>query len=109
MIEHNLSYFFLQGIINWYLKANKGSTKRDNCLLVLMQFILLYNTDGIEKHLKEPKKIKDLQGHYCNLLQKYLKSYHAPEVANVLFAKGVMLVHETQRAHDLSKQRLKLM
>ena len=73
-----------------------------------MQFILLYNTDGIEKTLKDPAKIKDLQGFYCNMLQKYLKSYHTREVANILFAKGIMLVHETQRANDLSLQRLKL-
>ena len=99
----------IQGMIAWYLKANKGSTELNRCLLILQQFIMYYNSDGIEKLLKNPTKIKNLQSHYCNQLQKYLKTLHSPQVANILFAKAIMLIHETQRAHDLSKQRLKLM
>ena len=76
---------------------------------MLEQFILFYNSDGIEKLLKNPTKIKNLQAYYCNQLQKYLKTLHSAQVANILFVKAVMLIHETQRAHDLSKQRLRLM
>ena len=97
-----------QGIVNWYLKVGKGSSKLDKCLFILIQLILLYNSDGIENQLMHPSKIKDLQANYSNLLHRYLKSYHSSSVANILFSKGLMLVHETQRAYDLSKHRLKL-
>ena len=76
----------------------------------LIQRILIYNSDGIEeKLLKNPTKIRNLQAHYCNLMHKYLKSIHPPNVTNILFGKAVMLIQETQRAHDLSKLRLKFM
>ena len=72
-----------------------------------MQRILVYNTDSIEKFLKNPTKIKNLQAHYCSQMQKFLRSSHSPAVTNILFGKAVMLIQETQRAHDLAKLRLK--
>ena len=99
----------VQGIINWYLKASNGSATMDKCLLILMQIILLYNCDGIESQLKEPAKIRQYQAHYCNMLHRYLKCQHGPEIARILLSKSVMLVHETQMAYDLSQQRLRLM
>ena len=77
--------------------------------MVLINLIFLYNIDGIEDKLKNTEKIKDLQANYCSLLHKYLKSKHSPEVANIMFGKGLMLIHETKKAYDLSQQRLKLM
>ena len=94
--------------MNWYLKASNGSAM-DKCLLILTQIILLYNCDGIEHRLKNPEKIKQLQAHYVNMLHRYLKTQHGPEVARILLSKGVMLVYETQRAYDLSQLRLRLM
>ena len=93
-----------QAIINWYMKVGH----LPKCLFLLIQLILLYNSDGIEEQLKHATKIKDLQAYYSKVLHRYLKSYHNPAVANILLGKGLMLVHDTQRAYDLSKYRLKL-
>ena len=76
--------------------------------MILMLLVFLYNCDGIEKQLKHPQRVKELHEHYCKLLHKYIKSIHNPQVANVLFGKGLMLIHETQRAYQLSLQRLQL-
>ena len=105
--EHKLIYERLQ---YWYLKLIANQTyKLDKCLMILMHLVFLYNSDGgIEKQLKHPQKVKELHEHYCKLLHKYIKSIHKAEVANVLFGKGLMLIHETQRAHELSLQRLKI-
>jgi len=108
--EHKRIYESLQ---YWYLKLiklnGKQSNKIDKCLMILMHLVFLYNIDGgIERQLKHPQKVKELHEHYCKLLHKYIKSIHKAEVANVLFGKGLMLIHETQRAHELSLQRLKI-
>ena len=108
--EHKRIYESLQ---YWYLKLiklnGKQSNKIDKCLMILMHLVFLYNSDGgIERQLKHPQKVKELHEHYCKLLHKYIKSIHKAEVANVLFGKGLMLIHETQRAHELSLQRLKI-
>ena len=88
--------------------ATKGSTKMDGCLLILVHYILLYNIDGIENQLKNPKKISQLQAQYCSIFLKYLKSCHTEEVARKLLGKGIMLVQETERAYELSQKTLKL-
>ena len=98
----------VQGLINWYLKVGRGCSKIDKCLLMLIQLIFLYHSDGIEDQLKHATKVKDLQANYSNLLHRYLKSYHNSAVAHILLGKGLMLVQDTQRAYDLSKYRLKL-
>ena len=93
----------------WYQKLTHHNTSQVNkCLMILMHLVFLYNCDGIEKQLKHPQRVKELHEHYCKLLHKYIKSIHNPQVANVLFGKGLMLIHETQRAYQLSLQRLQL-
>ena len=98
-----------QEMTNWYCKVGKNSPKLDKCLYMLVQLILLYNSDGIEDKLKHASKIKELQANYSNLLHRYLKSQHNPAVANILLGKGLMLVHDTQRAYDFSTNRLNLL
>ena len=93
--------------MSWYNNITKGSLK-DKSLMVIMQLILLYNTDGIENQLKNPEKVNQVQQNYCRLLHRYIKSKHSDQVTNVLFGKGLMLIHETQRVYELSNMRLKL-
>ena len=98
--------------LNWYNYAQNGgkTTQIDKCLMILVQLILLYNVDkSMERLLRNPKAIKNLQAQYAKLLHKYLVSKHTRPVANALFGKGLMLIHDLQRAHDLYQQRLKLM
>ena len=73
-----------------------------------MEVIFLYNTDGIENQLKNPKKVHRLQTQYAALLHKYLKSSHTEDLANMLFSNGLMLIHETEKVYNLSKNRLLL-
>ena len=73
-----------------------------------MELIFLYNTDGIENQLKDEPKVKSLQTQYAALLHKYLKSCHPENEANTLFSDGLMLIHDTERVHDLSLNKLKL-
>ena len=80
----------------------------DPLLVLLLQLVLLYNSDGIESQLKDLQAVQKLQNYYAKLLHKYLKSKHECNAANSLFSKGLMLVHDTQRAFELSLQRLKL-
>ena len=102
-IEHRAIF---DGIVNWYLTVENGSPKLDKCLMILVQLIFLYNSDGMNR-LINSQKVKSLQANYSNLLYRYLKSCHEPALANILFGKGLMLIHETQRAHELLQQRLK--
>ena len=80
----------------------------DPILILILQMILFYHSDGIESQLKDLPKVQKLQSYYAKLLHKYLKSKHEDNLANILFARGIMLVHDTQRAFELSMQRLKL-
>ena len=74
----------------------------------MLQLILLYNSDGIESQLRNLQAVQNLQNCYAKLLHKYLRSKHEYHTANSLFSKGLMLVHDTQRAFELSLQRLRL-
>ena len=107
-IEHEQIF---KNTLNWYKYAQNGEEILiDKCLIILIHLILLYNVDkNIEKLLKNSKEIKKLQVQYANLLHKYLVSKHKRQVANAIFGKGLMFVHDLQRAHDLYQQRLKLM
>ena len=68
--------------------------------------ILLHNTDGIE--LENKSHIESTQLKFVNLLNKYLKSHLNSELAYEQLHKGMMLIHDTQRMHELSQKRLKL-
>ena len=69
--------------------------------------VLLLNMDGLKNHLNNKKCIEEAQQKYASMLHYYLKCHH-PEKHTSLFARGLMLVHDTQRVHELSLQRLKL-
>ena len=107
-IEHERIF---KNTLNWYNYAQSGEKTRINkCIFILIHLILLYNVDKkIEKMLKNPKEIKKLQVQYANLLHKYLVSKHKRQVANAMFGKGLMFIHDLQRAHDLYQQRLRLL
>lgn len=92
--------------MNWLDKIDNQCV--DKTLLLLVLLILFYNTDGIESSLKEATKVQQLQTSYARLLHKYLKSRHEDQSANSLFSQGLMLVHDSQRAFELSLQTLKL-
>ena len=102
--------FLFQKTINWYETSCKESTKdfqkADKCIFVILMMILLHNTDGIE--LTNKSQIESTQLKYVNLLNKYLKSQLNSELAYGQLHKGMMLIHDTQRMHELSQQRLKL-
>ena len=91
-------------VMTWFDKIDDF----DISLILLLQLILLYNSDGIEPQLKDLPKVQKLQSYYAKLLHKYLKSKLEDGVANTLFSRGIMIVHDTQRAFELSMQRLKL-
>ena len=91
-------------VMEWLDKIQEA----DNILFLILQLILLYHSDGIESQLKDRSKVQKLQSYYAKLLHKYLKSKHEDKIANILFSKGIMLVHDTQHAFELSLQRLKL-
>ena len=91
-------------VMTWFDKIDDF----DISLIVLLQLILLYNSDGIEPQLKDLTKVQKLQSYYAKLLHKYLKSKLEDGIANTLFSRGIMFVHDTQRAFELSTQRLKL-
>ena len=93
-------------MMNWLDKIDNQCV--DKTLLLLILLILFYNTDGIESSLKEATKVQQLQTSYARLLHKYLKSRHEDQSANSLFSQGLMLVHDSQRAFELSLQTLKL-
>ena len=101
-----LAVLLFQKTINWYETSCKESTKADKCIFVILMMILLHNTDGIE--LVNKSHIESTQLKYVNLLNKYLKSHLNSELAYGQLHKGMMLIHDTQRMHELSQQRLKL-
>ena len=95
-------------ISNWYEKSrNSSSNKVDKILFILTMQILLLNTDDLKEQLKDKKYVDSQQQKYASMLHLYLKLHH-PENYSTLLAKGLMLVHDTQRAHKLSIQKLNL-
>ena len=95
-----------QKTINWYEMSCKESTKANKCIFVILTMILLHNTNGIE--LTNKSQIESTQQKYVNLLNKYLKFHLNSELVYGQLHKGMMLIHDTQRMHELSQQRLKL-
>ena len=103
----------IEKIGNWYKTVSTNDPSNpdyDHCLDMLMELIFLYNTDGIECQLQNYDKIKYLQVQYANLLHKYLKSKTGENNnnANGLFSNALMLIHDTEKVYNLSKNKLKL-
>ena len=71
-----------------------------------MNLILLHNTDGLQ--LNDSALVEKAQQNFINFLHKYLKSHLPETTAYSQLHKALMLVHDTQRIHELSSQRLKL-
>ena len=95
-------------ISQWYENSRNGSsTKVDQILFILTMQILLLNTDDLKEQLKDKKYVDSQQQRYASMLHSYLKLHH-PENYTSLLSKGLMLVHDTQRAHELSTQKLNL-
>ena len=105
-IEHKALY---NSIYKWYEEArqNDNSNKVDRLLFVLTMQILLLNTNGLTRQLKNKKLIEEAQQKYASMLHYYLKCHH-PKNYRSLLARALMLVHDTQRVHELNIQRLKL-
>ena len=104
-IEHETLF---KSISQWYLKSKVGSPgKVDEILLVLAMQILLLNTDGLTEELKNKMYVQSMQQKCASMLHLYLKSLH-PNNYSSLLSRGLMLVHDTQRAHELSLKKLKL-
>ena len=79
----------------------------DQILFILTMQILLLNTDGLKYQLKDKKFVETAQQKYASMLHNYLKTGHPDNYATLL-SKGLMLIHDTHRAHELSLQKLKL-
>ena len=104
-IEHETLF---KSISQWYVKSKVGSPgKVDEVLFVLTMQILLLNTDDLQEQLKEKMHVQSMQQKCASMLHSYLKSHH-PNNHSSLLSRGLMLVHDTQRAHELSLQKLKL-
>ena len=71
--------------------------------------ILFLNANGLDIDKKAKAEIEDIQNQYAHLLHKYLKSHKEdPSEVNSLFHQGLMIIHDSQEAHELSLKRLKL-
>ena len=94
-------------IHDWFDVARNGSNENGSVLMMLMISILLLNLDGFDGKLVNKKSIEESQQRYATLLHSYLKT-EFPEQYQGLLAKGLMFVQNTQRAHELSLQKLQL-
>ena len=105
-MEHRKIY---DSIYQWYqeAKAKDVSNKVDKILFILTMQILLLNTNGLVHLLNNRKCVEEAQAKYASMLYYYLKCHH-PKNYNSLFARGLMLVDDTQRVEELWLQRLKL-
>ena len=105
-LEHKYLY---NSIYKWYQDARTNSVSNcvDKILFVLTMQILLLNTDGLAHQLKNKKLVEEAQQKYASMLHYYLKCHH-PTKYRSLLARALMLVHDTQRIHELNIQRLKL-
>lgn len=75
---------------------------------VLLNFIILLNTDGLEiGRLKNRKAIEDLQHKLVTLLYRYVKDKY-PRNANTVMASGIMIIQLAQEAYELISPRLPL-
>ena len=98
--------FLFQTIYNWINTTRKTKFQNDKCTIILMNLILLHNTDGLQ--LNDSALVEKAQQNFINFLHKYLKSHLPETTAYSQLHKALMLVHDTQRIHELSLQRLKL-
>ena len=98
--------FFFQTIYNWINTTRKTKFQNDKCTIILMNLILLHNTDGLQ--LNDSALVEKAQQNFINFLHKYLKSHLQETTAYSQLHKALMLVHDTQRIHELSLQRLRL-
>ena len=95
-------------ISHWYEKSrNSSSNEIDKILFILIMQILLLNTNDLKEQLKDKKYVESQQQKYASMLHSYLKLHHTENYSSLL-SKGFMLVHDTQRAHELSMQKLNL-
>jgi len=95
-----------QTIYKWINTTRKNSLQNDKCTIILMNLILLHNTDGLQ--LNDSTLVEKAQQNFINFLHKYLKSHLQETTAYSQLHKALMLVHDTQRIHELSLQRLRL-
>lgn len=95
-----------QSMYKWINTTRKSSFQNDKCTIILMNLILLHNTDGLQ--LNDSALVEKAQQRFINFLHKYLKSHLPETTAYSQLHKALMLVHDTQRIHELSQQRLKL-
>ena len=98
-------------IHQWYQVArtkNISNNKIDKILFMLTMQILLLNTDGLKHQLKNKKLVELAQQKYASMLHYYLNKSQHLENHSTLLARSLMLVHDTQRVHEVSLERLKL-
>ena len=77
-----------------------SNNKFDKIFFMLTMKILLLNTDDLKHQLKNQKLVELAQKRYASMLHYYLKSQHL-ENHSTLLARGLMLVHDTQRVHEV--------
>ena len=103
-LEHRKIF---KSIHDWFTFAKNDSKENESILLILVLLILLLNLDGFDGNLVNEKFVEESQQKYASLLHFYLKSQF-PDKYQGLLAKGLMFVQDTQRAYELSQQKLKL-
>lgn len=95
-------------IRQWYEESRKPTEDIDNCLLILLMQILLYNTNGLQLPKAYSMQVEKCQQNCANLLLKYLKSHLTMQASYKQLHTGLMIVSDSQRAYELSQQRLQL-
>lgn len=79
----------------------KEDNELDNNMVILMTLMLMFNTDFdglINKTLVENIQLK-----YSMLLQRYLRSKMAPELANKKFLEAILLLSYTKEVWEMNK------
>lgn len=96
-------------VSQWYNNCKKNNEEDiDYCLNTLMLQILLFNTDGLKLAPEKSALVEKCQQKWVHLLFKYLKSHSRKDANFNHLHTAIMLVTETQRAFELSNQRLQL-
>ncbi len=96
-----------KAIGDWCFALKDSQQEMDKVVNISMLMILLLNTDG-NTTLVEKSKIQRMQELFVDYLYRYLKSKMSALEATNHIHRALMIIHDTQRIHELSQKRLQL-
>lgn len=111
MIEDEHRELF-QEMAKWMFEWQESDDMMCYCLFYLMGLLILLQ-DNQEVQVQEKSRMEKAQHYFANVMYKYLKSQlqegkSCDSGAAAQFHRGLMLIHASQRAYELSRQRLLL-